>query len=204
MEDSKVTTKPDDLDAVRSIVEILQPFAGAEQERILRWVREKCNLVAEASGTPKVPSRDVDTAASLPSSVIGQRRDLRMFVDSKAPGSDGQFAATVAYFFRFESDESQRKQAITADDLLEACRVAGRARLPNPGQTLRNAHRDGLLSRSDRGTFSINAVGENLVAMALPATAPTGTVPASRSRSAVRLPKKAATIARAKRRTKKG
>lgn len=39
----------------------------------------------------------------------------------------------------------------------------------NPYQTLSNAHNLGLLDRgSEKGMFTINTVGENLVAMTLP------------------------------------
>jgi len=49
--------------------------------------------------------------------------------------------------------------------------MVGRARLENPGQTLRNAHHGGLLDRGEgRGLYVINTVGENLVAMTLPSS----------------------------------
>jgi hypothetical protein len=90
-------------------------------------------------------------------------------VSAKSPKSDNQFAATVAYYFQFEAPQAERKKAISKDDLQEACRKAGRERLANPGQTLRNAHQMGLLDKGEEpGVFSINTVGENLVAMTLP------------------------------------
>jgi hypothetical protein len=55
------------------------------------------------------------------------------------------------------------------DDLQEATRKSGRERLKRPDQTLRNAHMLGLLDKGDEpGTFCVNTVGENLVAMTLP------------------------------------
>lgn len=162
--------KPDDLEAVRKIVEALQGFDSTDQERILRWVREKVGLTVGAGPHAALsPTSTVLPPALPPIAITSQTRDLRAFVAAKAPTSDIQFAATVAYYYRFEAPESERKEAVNAEDLLEACRMAGRTRLRNPGQTLRNAHRDGLLDRADRGAFSINAVGENLVAMTLPA-----------------------------------
>ena len=68
-----------------------------------------------------------------------------------------------------EAPQADKKRAISKDDLQEACRKAGRERLANPGQTLRNAHQLGLLDKGEEpGSFSINTVGENLVAMTLP------------------------------------
>jgi hypothetical protein len=79
----------------------------------------------------------------------------------------------VAYYYKFEAPESEKKDAINKDDLQEATRKAIRERFGNPIQTLNNAHNLGLLDRgAEKGTFVINSVGENLVAMALPDGAP--------------------------------
>jgi len=94
-------------------------------------------------------------------------------VKEKSPKNDVQFAATVAYFHRFEAAPDKRKTEINADDLQEATRLAPRKRFKYPGQTLRNAHNLGLLDKgSQDGFFAINSVGENLVAMTLPSGAP--------------------------------
>ena len=61
---------------------------------------------------------------------------------------------------------------ITGEDLLEACRLANRTRIQHPGQVLINTHGAGLLDKAGDGKgsgYSISTVGENLVAMALPA-----------------------------------
>jgi hypothetical protein len=39
-----MATKVDDLEAVRLIVEALKDFDGGDQERIIRWAREKVGL----------------------------------------------------------------------------------------------------------------------------------------------------------------
>ncbi len=87
----------------------------------------------------------------------------------KKPRNDVQYAAAVAYFYRFEAPQAERKDAINKDDLQEATRKSGRDRFSNPLNTLGNAHKLGLLDKgSEKGTFTINSVGENLVAMTLP------------------------------------
>ncbi|MGI8961450.1 MAG: hypothetical protein ACR2IV_17150 [Bryobacteraceae bacterium] len=169
-------SKPtDDLEAVRIVVEAIAGFEAKEQQRILRWVAEKVGLPepfqhAASHSAPRTehstqhapaPPGDRASAAST--------QDIKSFVTSKNPRSDVQFAATVAYYFQFEAPPADRKKAISKDDLQEACRKADRERLGNPGQTLRNAHKLGMLDRGEEpGTFSINTVGENLVAMTLP------------------------------------
>jgi hypothetical protein len=161
----------DDLEAVRTIVGALDQFDETDQQRIIRWASEKLGIgLPAAVQTPGGPQATV-TSLSRPTPTVVQppgKRDLRTFIEEKQPVSDTHFATAVAYFYRFEAPESERKAAISADDLREACRLADRRRLTNPGQTLRNAVRDGFLDRAETGSYRINAVGENLVAMTLP------------------------------------
>jgi hypothetical protein len=167
-----MTKQPDDLEAVRKLVDALQSFAHDDQERIIRWAREKLGLVI----TPPA-AEPTASVARLPTAArpLSGPTNLREFVALKDPQSDIQFAATVAYFYRFEAADGQRKETVKATDLQEACRLADRRRLKDPLKTLNNAHRDGLLDRGpDRGTFVINSVGENLVAMALPGAGTSG------------------------------
>lgn len=160
-----MSEKIDDLEAVRVLVDTLGNFDAKDQERIIRWAREKLGL-----HTLPPPDQTHHQAGSTEHHrPPGQGSDIKTFVSQKNPTSDTQFAATVAYYYRFEAPQNQRKDTITAEDLQDACRKAGRERLKIPGQTLRNAVGLGLLDKgSERGTFTINTVGENLVAMTLP------------------------------------
>lgn len=164
-------TKPkDDLEAVRDVVAALQDFEPADAERILRWAREKLGLSAPVRGDASLAATPFATPATkMPDTVHGQ--DIKSFIAAKHPKSDMQFAATVAYYYKFEAPVDQRKEFIMGDDLQEACRQTGRKRFTNPNQTLVNAHHTGYLDKAgDRGAYQINTVGENLVAMALPET----------------------------------
>jgi hypothetical protein len=168
----------DDLDAVRTIVETLRSFKPDEQQRIFRWVVEKTGLpqisLVSSIGGSAAPSpvKGPILPASSPHSSIPVKSvgvDIKSFIDEKRPRSDVQFAATVAYYLRFEAPTDERKDAINKEDLQEACRKAKRDRLKIPYQTLLNAHKLGLLDKgSEKATFAINTVGENLVAMSLP------------------------------------
>jgi hypothetical protein len=165
----------DDLAAVRTMAKALEGFESTDQERILRWVREKVGLPT-GGPSPAEPARLAATPPATPAQhATGTNVSIKDFITSKNPRSDNQLAATVAYYYQFEAPESQRKETISADDLQEACRKAGRARLRQPSKTLLHAHGVGLLDKaSDRGTYRINSVGENLVAMTLPGTAKKG------------------------------
>lgn len=167
----------DDLDAVRIVVEALQGFDPKDQQRIFRWAGEKLGMTVEESGGIGVatPAQSTAPTGGMPSSAgglaPGSAQDIKSFVAAKDPRNDVQFAATVAYYYQFEAQPASRKTSIKAPDLQDACRQAGRKRLKHPGQTLRNAHMLGLLDKGDdAGVFSINSVGENLVAMTLPST----------------------------------
>lgn len=159
----------DDLQAVRTIADTLEPFSPEERERIIRWAGEKVGMstsqgvgptaTAVASHQPIVP-RDEQPRIT---------RDVKTFVQEKAPQSDQQLAATVAYFYAFESPAAERKESIGSDDLIDACRKAGIRRPRNAGQTLRNSAHAGYVDKAaDPGHYRLNAVGENLVAMVLP------------------------------------
>lgn len=169
--------KQDDLDAVRTLVLTLEPFDTGVQERIIRWAREKLKLRTDQDEQSQHEGQNEQDKGEQRQTRGKHSQDIKTFITAKNPGSDVQFAATVAYFYRFEAEPSSRKDAITADDLRDACRkVGGRQRLTNPGQTLRNAHNLGLLDRTDTpGVFSVNTVGENLVAMTLPSSTAEGT-----------------------------
>jgi len=161
-------SQPDGLDAVSKIAELLKPLAPDVQRRVLRWAQELVGLSPDTSAVP--PS--AATAATTPvhqQSVETVSRDIRSFLKAKDPKSGQQFAAAVAYFHAFEAPEADRKGEISANDLQEAGRKAGTGVMTNPTSTLNNALRSGYLDKgSKRGTFRINAVGENLVAMTLP------------------------------------
>jgi hypothetical protein len=163
---------PDDLEAVRAVVDALKAFPADEQRRILRWAQEKLGLptsppaaiVSTATATPPEAGTPMSTATP-------RSRDIRAFLQEKRPSSDNQFAAAVAYYFAFEAPDNERKSEITASDLQHAARLSGRERLKRPIDTLHNASKRGFLDKGRaRGSFRINTVGENLVAMAMPGT----------------------------------
>lgn len=159
----------EDFDTAKAVFEKLKDVPKERRERIL-------SLIAGGLGaTPGSPA----PAAEIPVAVRTQRlpapsTDIKTFVASKLPRSDVQFAATVAYFYRFEAPPAERRESINGEALQEAARLAGRKRLADPRVTLNNAKKVGYLDGATRGEFSINSVGENLVAMTLPANPDAG------------------------------
>jgi hypothetical protein len=178
----------DDLDAVRAVVAALEGFEPKDQERIIRWAREKIGLASSspshppAHHSPPPPSGTHTPPAATP----GRPTDIKSFIADKAPQSDYQFVAAVAYYYRFEAPEPERKLDISPDDIQEAARKVGRNRFKTPAQTLVNAHNQGYFDKAERGRYALNTVGENLVAMALPQAAAASNRPASQGRRRTR------------------
>lgn len=173
-----MSSKSDDLEAVRLLVEALQPFPNEDRERIIRWAREKLGMTA---GVAPAPAPRVEPSGDTPREAIvagtQDAVDIKKFVTEKGPRSDVHFAATVAYYHLFKAPQSQRKDSITKEDLVEACRQVDRKRPKVPAQVLVNAYHDGLFDRGGKGSYKLNSVGENLVAMALPGTNDTAKTP---------------------------
>ena len=155
----------DDLEAVRGIVKILEEFEDNEKSRIIRWALEKVGLEAPASSRHGDPAATAAGGAKPP----GSFNDIKSFYTAKNPTSDNQFAAVVAYFYAFEANPNESKNSITSADLTDACRKVNRARLGDPVKTLANAHGMGYFDKVGKGEYKLNTVGENLVAMTLPA-----------------------------------
>ena len=166
-------SKLDDLEAVRTIADTLAPFDKNDKERIVRWALERVGISVSSQpvmpASPQIPDAVIQPSQVQPQASTPSGSDIKSFVSEKAPFSDNQFAATVAYYYEFEAPPEERKESISAQDLQEACRKIGRSRLGDPGKTLRNSHDVGLLDKgAERGTYKLNTVGENLVAVTLP------------------------------------
>jgi len=157
-----------ELDAVRALVEALEPLDADARERAMRWAAEKLQMRPLGSSPATgalIQGLNQDQSVRSPMSAA---RDIKAFVQEKNPRSDNQFAAVVAYYFKFEAPESERKDTVTGDDLQESCRKASRARLKSPAKTLNNAFIAGYFDKVGAGGYRLNTVGENLVAMVLP------------------------------------
>jgi hypothetical protein len=165
----------EDFDTAKAIFEKLKDVPAERRKRILSWVAEGLGVELRQPApahNPQPPAHPPPPPA--PPAAQGGT-DIKTFVAAKAPKSDMQFAATVAYYYRFEAPPAQRHDSINGISLQEATRLAGRARMSNPNKTLNNAKTAGYLDSESAGEFTINSVGENLVAMTLPGGgAPTG------------------------------
>ena len=187
-------------DVAKSVGEELNKLPKDEQVKVLRWLAESLDInLGTPPGTPvahQTPATPPAPGGPTPPPFVppaheGRPKDIKSFLAEKQPKSDNQYAAAVAYYYRFEAPDQERSETISADTLQEAARLSGRQRLGNPRSTLNNAVAQGYLDRKDRGQFSISTVGENLVAMTLPGGSDSPP-PAKKKRSKKKTTKKAA------------
>ena len=88
-----MSTKPDDFDVAKTIVQALEPFDGQEKEKIIRWVCERLGI-SQQTLIKTTPQQEVIVQTQQHQSGAG--KDIKTFISEKAPKSDNQFAAVVA------------------------------------------------------------------------------------------------------------
>lgn len=158
--------KIDEFDAARKVAELLEPLESQKRQLVIKWALEKLG----DSGTAPVhfnqsrPGEDVREDVGTGT----QHSDIKSFIESKNPKSKIHTVAAIAYYYAFEAKPQERKEYINKNDVTNALRLAGKPRDTNPLGTLNNAVRQGVLDRGESGSFKINTVGENLIALVLP------------------------------------
>lgn len=177
------STEPgSDFEIANDVAQRIKGISRERQHKVLRWVAESVDMIwPTLPGAPTGTAPALETSATPAVQMPGRARDIKSFVEAKKPKSDMQFAAVVAYYYQFEAPAGQRLQNISAEILQDAARLASRPRLRRPLTTLNNAKSQGYLDAVGRGEFRINSVGENLVAMALPAAEAPGSLPRTKS-----------------------
>jgi hypothetical protein len=154
------------LDAALKIVAELAGMNPEHQALAIKFATETLGL--QPPTATEVPAISSQSAASPMSSGADHSADIRTFTAMKAPKSDQQFTAVVAYFYQFEAKPEERTETIDADTMKEAARLAGRAQVARWNMTLTNAKNAGYLDAAGAGKFKLSSVGENLVAITLP------------------------------------
>lgn len=157
-------------DAAKMIVEALKGLDKPSQTLAIRFASESLGLSGVVIQPPSAIVAPLQMSQPEVRGTI-HSTDIQQFTAAKAPKSDQQFAAVAAYFYRFEAEESARKDTIDANTLKEAARLAGRRQAKKWTFTLINAKNSGYLDSAGSGQYRINSVGENLVAIALPGDA---------------------------------
>lgn len=164
----------DVFDAAKAIVGAIEGLDKQLQAQAIRFACEKLGLGTPSFSQVSSASPPATSPALTPPGTGGVQTpttDIKQFTASKAPKSDQQFVAVVAYYYRFVAPEAQRRDTINAQTLTSAARGVWEQN-PKWGMILTNAKNAGYLDPADRGEYRLSAVGENLVAMTLPGTSP--------------------------------
>jgi hypothetical protein len=161
-----------DFETASKVSALLRPVSKDRQQKILRWVAEDLDVLLAGAGPSTSGAALSDVGRYSPTQQAPRTTDIKSFVAAKNPRSDMQFAAVVAYYYRFEAPPDESLESVSPEVLQNAARLANRHRLSRPRQTLLNAKAQGYLDLVERGQYRINSVGENLVAMTLPGPEP--------------------------------
>lgn len=164
------------LDAAQKIVAELHGVPSEDQLLALKFAAE--TLRVDMTSLSRLAAHPISNAVAQ-STILepphldgdGHATNIKSFTGQKSPKSDQQFAAVVAYFYQFRAPPSQRKDAIDAETMKHAARLAGRRQVPNWRFTLLNAANAGFLNAAGGGKYKLSPVGENLVAITLPGNA---------------------------------
>ena len=164
------------LDAAQKIVAELTGMTSEHQSLALKFAIETLGLQLPGASLPAAASPVHSSQPTPPPTVnnADHSADIRSFTAMKAPKSDQQFTAVVAYFYQFEAKPADRKEMIDADIMKEAARLAGRPQVARWNMTLTNAKNAGYLDAAGTGKFKLSSVGENLVAITLPGSGEPG------------------------------
>ncbi len=169
MSSSSSSSVKSPLEAAQKIVAELEGMTPEHQSLAIKFAVETLGLqLPTAFSSPAPAAQSSQPTPAHAASSADHSTDIRSFTAMKAPKTDQQFSAVVAYFYQFEAKPDQRKEAIDADTMKEAARLAGRPQVARWNMTLTNAKNAGYLDAAGAGSFKLSSVGENLVAITLP------------------------------------
>lgn len=147
-------------DAQKTVIEAacshlgIQP-SGSQENLPTPQSHPSPTLISPSQATPTTPS--------------SPKIDIRTLKEQKQPKTAQQMACVVAYFLQELAPEAERKDNVTANDLVKYFKQA-KFKLPKTiQQVLPDAKAAGYFeSLPGRGEYRLNAVGYNLVAHNLP------------------------------------
>jgi len=161
----------DDVKAISTLLSVLKPLNPDTRVLVLEFVLKRLGISLTSSGAepppPKFTATEFNpTSAQRPpaqghSGVI----DIRSFAAEKNPNTVNEKVALIAYYLAHLAPPSERRDYLTAEDIEPYFIQAGFHLPTSPARiTLSNAKNAGYLNASERGQYTLNSVGYNLVA----------------------------------------
>lgn len=103
-----------------------------------------------------------------PAATTHHQRDIRSLKDEIQPENAKEMACVVAYYMQQHAPTADRKDVVTADDMVKYFKQAHFPLPKRVAQLLVDARHSGYFDLAERGAYRLNAVGYNLVAHTLP------------------------------------
>jgi hypothetical protein len=193
----------DDIKAITTLISVLKPLDPQARIHILDFVFKRLGIAVPAEATPSSqlvtpPPHVVLPPPASPPVMQPSVVDIRTFAKEKMPKTVNEKVAVLAYYLAHLAPVSERRDYLVADDI-QSYFIQADFQLPTSPEriTLSNAKNAGYLNASERGQYTLNAVGHNLVAHKLPSSDQPNE--GKRKRAVNRKPAKKKTRAKSKR-----
>lgn len=176
------STIDDELAAIKTITEALEPLDSESRERALGYAMQRLGM--ERAGSSAVMPATGGTvqgatggaAQAPPAEPEAPQRivDVRTLKDEKRPSTDVEMVALMAYYLKQMAEGDERKDEIGTEDIDKYFVQAGYPLPKEKRFALTNAKNAGYLESVGRGRYRLNSVGHNLVAHGMPRTESAG------------------------------
>ena len=182
-----------ELAAIEQLLSALEPLDGDARGRVIGYVFQRLGMATSVpadggavlqptpSGVGQQPPSMGEVPAARP-----HITDIRTFAGQKAPSSQLERTALVAFYLAELAPPAERKLEITGADLTKYQKQAGLGAPTNTRGALFAARHAGYFDPAGHGKYKLNAVGYNLVAHSLPSSAGAALSPSTSRRRVAR------------------
>jgi len=180
-----MASKDKELEAISSIINLLQPLDAIQRNRVLEYVLKRLEMATLSAPRVGLSVEEGEQAAPAPARF--PMKDVRSLTAEKQPRSANEMAALVAYYVAELAPEDERSETVNVNVVKRYFKMAG---FPLPRvlkNVLSNAFAAGYFDNVSRGEYRLNPVGYNLVVHNMPKS---GAQTAGSSLGARRKPKK--------------
>jgi hypothetical protein len=158
-----MATADKELEAIGSIISLLEPFTEDQRGRVLEYVLKRLEMsVVRAPVSATAPISTAPPIGAMPVT------DIRTLTAEKQPRSANEMAALVAYYVSELAAANEHSETVDPQIIRKYFKMAG---FPLPSalrNVLPNASAAGYLENVGRGAYRLNPVGYNLVVHRLP------------------------------------
>lgn len=161
-----------ELQAISAVLSALKDLSEAERSRVISYVLTRLEIstaIKSETSSRLDQERDSSKEKWSPAEKGPSRpKDIRTLADEKKPRSANEMAALVAYYLQYEADPAEKKDTISRADVDKYFHLAKFRKPKDATFTLVNSRNAGYLDSRERGTYSLNPVGYNLVVHKMP------------------------------------